>query len=182
MNTFQLKIEKERTLLGTRGNIYDRNGVPLAYNELAYSVTIEDNGDYDSLKEKNKEINKVISTVIEMVESNGDTVINDFGIILDHDNNYMYVAKSNAQRLRFQLRRQAPSNISALEVPLVQAEPSVRALAAQAPFAAVQRVGSRYWDAAATLGKIIVNGNPDQIPLQTLLDNCVQGITAPANQ
>ena len=29
-----------------------------------------------------------------------------------------------------------------------------------------------------TLGKILVNGNPDGIELQTLLDNAVAGITA----
>ena len=41
-NNFQLKITKERTIEATRGNILDRNGNLLAYNELAYSVTIED--------------------------------------------------------------------------------------------------------------------------------------------
>lgn len=55
-------------------------------------MTTEDNGDYDSLKQKNKELNKVVSSVIQMVEANGDTVINNFGIILDNNNNYIYVA------------------------------------------------------------------------------------------
>ena len=41
-NNFQLSITKERTILPTRGNILDRNGKLLAYNQLAYSVTIED--------------------------------------------------------------------------------------------------------------------------------------------
>lgn len=100
-DNYKLQIQKTKDVEGTRGNIYDRNGKLLAYNELAYSVTIEDNGDYDDLTEKNKEINKVVSTVIDIVESNGDTVINDFGIILDNDNNYMYVAESDTQRLRF---------------------------------------------------------------------------------
>ena len=31
-------------------------------------------------------------------------------------------------------------------------------------------------------GKIIINGNPNGTDLQTLLDNCVAGITAPAGQ
>lgn len=31
---------------GTRGNIYDRNGKLLAYNELAYVVSIQDTGAY----------------------------------------------------------------------------------------------------------------------------------------
>ena len=45
-DNYTLKIVKERTLNSTRGNIYDRNGNLLAYNELAYSITIEDNGTY----------------------------------------------------------------------------------------------------------------------------------------
>ena len=40
LNNFQLKIQKEKVIEGTRGNIYDKNGKLLAYNELAYSVTI----------------------------------------------------------------------------------------------------------------------------------------------
>ena len=43
LNNFKLTIKKETTLKSTRGNIYDRNGNLLAYNKLAYSVTIEDN-------------------------------------------------------------------------------------------------------------------------------------------
>ena len=50
---------------------------------------------------KNKELNKVISTVIDMAEANGDSIINNFGIILDQNDNYMYIAESNTQRLRF---------------------------------------------------------------------------------
>lgn len=98
---YELQIQKTRTVEGTRGNIYDRGGNLLAYNELAYSVTIEDTGEYDSTSHKNEELNKVISTVIGIVESNGDKVISDFGIILDNDGNYIYVAESDAQRLRF---------------------------------------------------------------------------------
>lgn len=100
-DNYKLQIQKTKEVEGTRGNIYDRNGKLLAYNELAFSVTIEDNGDYDSLDQKNEEINRVISTVIGMVESNGDTVINNFGIILDSEDNYVFVADSDTQRLRF---------------------------------------------------------------------------------
>lgn len=93
-----------------------------------------------------------------------------------------FMTSYQAQVDRFVQRRQGPSNIAALNAPQVQSEPAIAALAAQAPFADVQRVGSKYWDAAATLGKIIVSGNPEGIPLQTLLDNAVAGITAPADQ
>ncbi len=98
---YEIQIQKTKEVEGTRGNIFDRNGRLLAFNELAYSVTIEDNGEYDSTEEKNQVLNEVVSTVIEMVESNGDTVISDFGIILDNNNNYMFVAENDVQRLRF---------------------------------------------------------------------------------
>ena len=60
---YELQIQKSKEIEGTRGNIYDRNGNLLAYNELAYSVTFEYSGDY-----KNKELNQIVSTVIQMVE------------------------------------------------------------------------------------------------------------------
>lgn len=93
-----------------------------------------------------------------------------------------FMTAYDAQVDRFVMRRQGPSNLNALNAPEVQAEPAIAALAAQAPYADVQRVGSKYWDAVASLGKIIVSGNPENIPLQTLLDNAVAGITAPADQ
>ena len=67
LNDFQLRIERERTITSTRGNIYDRNGNLLAYNELAYSVTIEDI--YESGSTKNAEINQTLYDVIKMIEN-----------------------------------------------------------------------------------------------------------------
>ena len=64
-DNYTLKIVKERTLNSTRGNIYDRNGNLLAYNELAYSITIEDNGTYSSPKAKNAAINQELAQVID---------------------------------------------------------------------------------------------------------------------
>ena len=93
-----------------------------------------------------------------------------------------FMTAYEAQVDRFRMRRQGPSNRAALSAPEVQSEPAIAAIVAQAPYADVQRVGSKYWDAAAALGKIIVSGNPSNTPLQTLLDNCVAGITAPADQ
>lgn len=103
LDNYKLQIRKTREVPGTRGNIYDRNGELLAYNELAYSVTIEDNGDYSSmtLKEKNKIINETVEEVIGIVESNGDTVISDFGIILNASGNYEFAAQNETSKLRF---------------------------------------------------------------------------------
>lgn len=93
-----------------------------------------------------------------------------------------FMTNEESQVSRFAMRRQGPSNTKALASEVVQAEPAIAAIVAQAPYADVQRVGSKFWDTAAALGKIIVNGNPDGTDLQTLLDNCVAGITAAADQ
>jgi len=50
---YESKILRTAYTTGTRGNIYDCNGVVLARNELAYSVTIQDVGAYSSDKAKN---------------------------------------------------------------------------------------------------------------------------------
>ena len=103
LDNYKLQIRKTREVPGTRGHIYERNGELLAYNELAYSVTIEDNGDYSSmtLKEKNKIINETVEEVIDIVESNGDAVISDFGIILNASGNYEFAAQNETSKLRF---------------------------------------------------------------------------------
>ena len=79
-DNYTLKIVKERTLNSTRGNILDRDGEVLAYNELAYSITIEDNGSYDSNKEKNRKLNAEIAEIIAALEKNGDPIVNNFKI------------------------------------------------------------------------------------------------------
>ena len=87
-DNFELKSKKERTINSTRGKIYDCNGVLLAYNELAYSVTIEDV--LDSGKTKNEKLNKTIYKTINIIEGNGDKIETDFGIKLDEKNRYVY--------------------------------------------------------------------------------------------
>lgn len=89
-NNYTLRIIKERTLNSTRGNIYDRNGKLLAHNELAYTVTIEDNGTYSSSTEKNKAINAEIAQIIKALEKNGDSIINDFKIDLNENGTYSF--------------------------------------------------------------------------------------------
>lgn len=81
VNNFQLQSKKERAIEATRGNIYDCNGVLLAYNELAYSVTIEDV--FDSGSKKNEKLNNTIYKAIKIIEANGDSVDIDFGIIVN---------------------------------------------------------------------------------------------------
>lgn len=89
-DNYTLRIVKERTLSSTRGNVYDRNGKLLAYNELSYSITIEDNGTYSSTKVKNEKLNAEIAQIITALEENGDTIVNEFRIDLNEDGSYQY--------------------------------------------------------------------------------------------
>lgn len=98
LDDYKLQIQKTRVTQGTRGNIYDRNGNLLAYNELAYSVTIEDN--YNETEDKNPELNKEIAEIIEIVEANGDSVIHDFNIMLENDK-YQFTMENETLKLRF---------------------------------------------------------------------------------
>ena len=98
LNNFQLRIQKERTVSAARGNIYDKNGELLAYNELAYSVKIEDV--FESGKKKNTQINEIISRLIKMIEQNGDVIINDFDIVIDQDGEFAFTLEGTKQ-LRF---------------------------------------------------------------------------------
>ena len=98
---FTVRITKERVLKSARGNIYDVNGKLLAYNELANAVTLEDNGTYDSTREKQLALNGEIYRLIRIIESHGDQVTNDFHIIVDESGNYAFDVSEGTTRNRF---------------------------------------------------------------------------------
>lgn len=99
---YELQIRKTEKTDAARGNIYDRNGNLLAYNRLVNTVTIQDMTDSDlSVFERNEEINGILEQVLEIVEKNGDSVIDTFGISLDPEGNYQFDQTSETQRLRF---------------------------------------------------------------------------------
>lgn len=98
LNEFILQTEKTRSIASTRGNIFDRNGNILAYNELAYSVKIEDV--FESDKKKNANMNATIYKLIQLIEKNGDSVITDFKIVIDENGDFVYSVEGNSL-LRF---------------------------------------------------------------------------------
>ncbi len=98
LNNYTLKIRKERVTSGTRGSIYDRNGKLLAYNELSYSVTIEDNGIYDTNQEKDRMMNEELYTLIHMIEGKGDKIANDFDIRIADDGEYEFLLKGKTKK------------------------------------------------------------------------------------
>ena len=112
LNDFTLKIQKERTIYPSRGRIYDRNGKILAYNELAYNITVEDI--YESGKDKNMLLNSTLLKVIDIIEKNGDSAIGDFNIILNENDEYEYTV-SDTKLKRFLADIYGQKEISALK-------------------------------------------------------------------
>ncbi len=98
LDNFQLKIIRERSINAARGNIYDRNGNILAYNELSYNIVIEDI--FDDEEDKNAAMNQTLLSLCDIIEKNGDRVIVDFGVTLNEDDRFEF-AYSDTKHLRF---------------------------------------------------------------------------------
>ena len=101
LNNFTMSIRKERTIKSTRGTIYDSDGNPLAYSQLAYSVVFEDNLDTDSTEEHNLALNGILYGLMNVIEENGDEIITDFGIALDENGEFYFTYSGfNLQRFK----------------------------------------------------------------------------------
>ena len=101
INEFQTRTTKTRVLKSTRGNIYDKNNKLIASNVLSYSLTFEDNGTYDSTRQKNLTLNGVAYKVLKILAENGDQLSNSFHIKLDKDGNYAFDVEEGFTLSRF---------------------------------------------------------------------------------
>lgn len=84
--------ERDRDLKSTRGNIYDRNGELLAYDELSYSVNIEDTG----VLTKNEDKNAMIHYLISIIEENGGKIETDFPIKINDNGEFEFTVTGNS--------------------------------------------------------------------------------------
>ena len=90
--TSNYRNEKTRELKSTRGNIYDCNGELLAYDELSYSVIIEDMSGLETSAEKNA----MIYNLVQIIEQNGGSIESDFCIALDENGKLQYTVEGNS--------------------------------------------------------------------------------------
>ena len=97
--SYMQRTEKMVTAPGTRGNIYDRNGKLLAYNELAYSVTIQDLGDYPRPADRNAMIYRLVT----ILERRGEKVEGKLGIAINEQGEMYFTTTSKASHKRFLL-------------------------------------------------------------------------------
>ncbi len=86
----------ERPISATRGNIYDSEGRLLAYNELSYSVFLEDSASLSTNAEKNQMIYKLY----KLLRSHGYEPEIDFAIYIDDNGELQFNVSGNAE-LRF---------------------------------------------------------------------------------
>lgn len=93
-----------------------------------------------------------------------------------------WLTNEENQTLRFVERNQGPSNKNAAASEAVGKVPAIAAVIEQSQYGNLQRVGNSYWMACMSFGDIIAAGNPDNVPLQDLMDTLTSGITASAVQ
>ena len=95
--SYMALTEKTVKLDSTRGNIYDRNGNVLAYNELSYNVTIQDNGDYTRTNDRNR----MLLELVQILYRHGESVEGEFSIGFDSSGEMVYTTTSESSKRRF---------------------------------------------------------------------------------
>lgn len=89
-----------------------------------------------------------------------------------------WITNEQNQTLRFEERRQGPCNINAAASDEVGKVPAIAAVIEQSQYGSLQRVGNSYWTACTTFADTIAAGNPDNMPLQDLMDKLANSIAA----
>ena len=95
--TYMVRTERTVSLTGTRGNIYDRSGNVLAYNELSYNVVIQDNGDYEMANERNR----MLLLLVRILNRHGESVEGEFQVGFDSSGEMVFTSASETSKKRF---------------------------------------------------------------------------------
>lgn len=95
-DNFVLRIQKILSVPASRGCIYDSEGRLLAYNELAYSVSITDSATYSRNAEKNRALNAELAEILQVLEDNHETLSNSFKIDYNEDGTYSFNVSGTA--------------------------------------------------------------------------------------
>ena len=100
LSDYQNRTLAEITSNGTRGNIYDRDGKLLAYNELQYNITITDNGAYDTSTEGINSRNRMLMRLARIIEKHGYDIDGQYKIKLDDSGEFYFTTSSEDDRKR----------------------------------------------------------------------------------
>lgn len=99
----------DRYIPSTRGLIYDRNGELLAYNELSFSVLLEDSAQNSTNAAKNESIHKMVN----ILKKHGYEMELDFAIELNENGELQFNVSGTAEQ-RFKKNAYGKRSISAL--------------------------------------------------------------------
>lgn len=88
--TYEIKTTRFLRESNFRGNIYDCNGEILAYNKLVHTVTMIENGNYASGRERQLSLNSIIYRVMRKLAENEERINNELKIMIGEDGSYEY--------------------------------------------------------------------------------------------
>ncbi|MBR3295529.1 MAG: hypothetical protein IKI62_04710 [Clostridia bacterium] len=91
------------TVAGRRGSIYDKNGILLAYDKDSYNVTFYKDPK-DNASSDRAHYTAILRKTIEIIESNGDTIIDTFLIKKDENGEFAYSLSSELTEEQRQAR------------------------------------------------------------------------------
>ena len=108
---------KYLVLPGTRGNIYDKDGKLLAYNELQYNITIADTGAFSSTTKGINARNTMLKKLADIIEKYHYPVMSQFKVQIKDDGSFAYTTSSEQDRLRLlaNVFRKEPDKLSKKE-------------------------------------------------------------------
>ncbi len=99
----------DRYIPSTRGLIYDRNGELLAYNELSFSVLLEDSAQNSTNAAKNESIHKMVT----ILKQHGYEMELDFAIEIDENGELVFNVSGTAEQ-RFKKNAYGKRSVNAL--------------------------------------------------------------------
>ena len=113
-----LKSTKKNLVLpGTRGNIYDKDGKLLAYNELQYNITIADTGVFTSTSKGINSRNTMLKKLADIIEKYQYPLESQFKVEIKEDGSFAYTTASEQEKLRLiaNVFRKEPDKLSKKE-------------------------------------------------------------------
>lgn len=84
-----------------------------------------------------------------------------------------WLTNKDNQLMRFEMTSDVPTQIDAAHIAIGAGTSEFSALAAQSEYATAQRVSAGFWEPAETLGYMLAQGNPENVPLDAFLAEIV---------
>ena len=110
------KSTKPITLYGMRGTIYDSNMNPLAYDRTSYDVTFYRDPSRTSSSDR-AAYTQVLYKLIQLIESNGKSTVNDFWMVQDEDGHWVFSSGSSSKAVEATRKSQWSGNFSLKSTP-----------------------------------------------------------------